>query len=86
MNYEDRSYHQLRQMYRSLPDKDKPQVSVRINNDYRVMVERSMNYRHPDWSDAELKAAVFERIYRNDFSTEEMARIKVVMLAFHQQQ
>lgn len=72
-------------MYRSLPDKDRQQVSARINNYYRVMVERSMKHRHPNLSAAELKAAVSERIYRTDFSADEMACIKAAMIAFHQQ-
>ena len=30
------------------------------------MVEESINQLHPDWSEAERKAAVFERIYRSE--------------------
>lgn len=47
------------------------------------MVEQSIKQQHPDWSAGELKAAVFERIYRNDFPVEEMARIKASLLESH---
>ena len=48
------------------------------------MVEESINQLHPDWSEAERKAAVFERIYRSDFSTDKMATIKASIIAFYQ--
>lgn len=50
------------------------------------MVERSMKHRHPDWSEAELKAAVFERIYRDGFPPDELERIKASLIEFGQRQ
>jgi hypothetical protein len=44
------------------------------------VVEESIKQQYPDWSAGELKVAVFERIYRTDFSAEEMARIKASFL------
>lgn len=49
------------------------------------MVTQRLRRQHPDWSEADLKAAVFERIYQGDFAPDEMARIKAAMVAFHQQ-
>lgn len=51
----------------------------------RMVVDR-LRQQHPDWAAGAVKAAVFERIYRDDFSAEEMARIKAALLAFHQKQ
>lgn len=82
--YDDRSYHQLRRMYRCIPDEDKSEVSLRISNYLRILVERGVNRQHPDWSEAERKAAVFERIYRDAFAPDEMERIKAAIVAFHQ--
>ena len=50
------------------------------------IVETNLNQQHPDWSTGQLKAAVFERIYRDDFSADEMERIMASILAFHDRQ
>ena len=39
------------------------------------MVADRFRRQHPDWSAGQLKAAVFERMYRDDFTTDEMKRI-----------
>lgn len=52
----------------------------------RILVETNLNQQHPDWSTGRLKAAVFERIYRTDFSAEEMERIMASIVAFHHRQ
>ena len=61
------------------------QMSFDMSNEGRRMVEWSVRRQNPDWSEADLKAAVFERIYQGDFAPDEMARIKAAMVAFHQQ-
>ena len=48
------------------------------------MVSDFLRRQHPDWSTGQLKAAVFERIYRDDFSADEMERIKASIVSFHQ--
>ena len=48
------------------------------------MIRDRLQRQHPNLSEGERKAAIFERMYRNDFSAEEMARIKASFLAFHQ--
>lgn len=50
------------------------------------MVEDRLARLHPDWSVGELKAAVFDRIYRDDFSTEELKRIKTSIIDRYQPQ
>jgi hypothetical protein len=50
------------------------------------MVSDFLRRQHPDWSTGQLKAAVFERIYRDDFTTDEMKRITESILAFHDRQ
>lgn len=51
----------------------------------RMVADRLRRLR-PDLSAGELKAAVFERIYRDDFSAEEMERIKASLIAYHERQ
>ncbi|WP_461100940.1 hypothetical protein [Spirosoma koreense] len=48
------------------------------------MVEEQFRQQCPDWSIGQRKAAVFERIYRNDFSVAEMIRIKAAIMNFYQ--
>lgn len=48
------------------------------------MVEEQFRQKHPHWSVGERRAAVFERIYRNDFAPDEMDRIKASIITFHQ--
>lgn len=48
------------------------------------IVEQRIGKQHPDWSVGEVKAAVFEQIYRNDFSTSQMNRIKSLIMAYYQ--
>lgn len=47
------------------------------------MISDRLQRQHPEWSEAERKAAVFERMYRDDFSAEEMQRIKQACVDFH---
>lgn len=54
-------------------------------DDGRRMIEQSINRQHPDWSEADRKFAVIERLYRDDFSDEEMARVKASFLAHYNQ-
>ena len=82
--YDKHSYHQLRRMYGFTPDEDKNEVSERIMNHHKFMVERITKRQHPNWLAGERKAAVFKRIYRNNFSRDEMERIKVSLIPFHQ--
>ena len=50
------------------------------------MVSDLLRRQHPNWSTGRLKAAVFERIYREDFTTDEMERITASILNFHDRQ
>lgn len=47
------------------------------------MVTNLIRKQHPDWSDGQLKAAVFERIYRDDFPADDMNRIMEAMTRFY---
>ena len=49
------------------------------------MVEEQFQQQYPNWSIGERKSAVFERIYRNDFSADEMLHIKTSIVAYYQQ-
>ena len=50
------------------------------------MVADRLRRQHPDWSTGQLKAAVFERIYRADFTADEMKRITGSIVAHHDRQ
>ena len=53
-----------------------------MSNEGRRMIEWSVTRQHPDWSTGQLKAAVFERMYRDDFTADEMKRITAFFLDF----
>ena len=67
-------------------DAERAQLGFEMADVGQRMIEEQFKQRFPYWSPGELKAAVFERIYRDDFSAEEMARIKAALLTFHQKQ
>ena len=67
-------------------DAERFQMSFEMADIGQRMVFDRLRRQHPDWSTGEVKAAVFERIYRDDFSAEEMTRIKAALLTFHQKQ
>jgi len=48
------------------------------------MVANFLHRQHPDWSISQLKAAVFERMYRDDFTADEMERIITSIVACHE--
>ena len=50
------------------------------------MIEHSVIRQHPDWSKAEQKAAVIERLYRDDFTADEMKHVRHACVAFHERQ
>ena len=50
------------------------------------MVAERFRRQHPDRSTGQLKAAVFERIYRDDFMADEMKRITASIIACHERQ
>ncbi len=62
------------------------QMGFEMMNDGRRIVECAIRRQHPDWSAGELKAAVFKRIYQDDFSADEMVRIKESLMAYEQRQ
>jgi len=51
----------------------------------RQMMERAVARQYPDLSEAEQKVLLIERMYRDDFSDEEMARVKASFLAYYNQ-
>lgn len=65
------------------PVTERFQMGFSMNNEGKRMIEYAVARQQPYWSAAELKAAVFERMYRDDFSAEEMARIKTTFLESH---
>lgn len=50
------------------------------------MVTDLVRRHHPDCSTGQLKAAVFERIYRDDFTADKMKQIMASIIAHHDQQ
>ncbi len=50
------------------------------------MMEKTIERQYPDYSQAEQKTLLIERLYRDDFSPEEMARVKQSCLDFYKRQ
>ena len=80
INYEDHSYRKLRRLCRAASGEERLRLSAVIANYYKNLIEKSIRRQHPDWSTGQLKVAVFERMYRNDFTAEEMKRIMAFFL------
>lgn len=68
----------------SKSDAERFQMSFEMADIGQQLTEQQVRQNHPNWSIGEVKAAVFERIYRMDFSEQEMIRIKADLLTFHQ--
>ncbi|MBC3786215.1 hypothetical protein [Spirosoma utsteinense] len=66
-------------------DIDRFNMGFEMADTGQKMVEMNLIRQHPNWSVGQLKAAVFERIYRTDFSADEMNRIMEAMVMFHDQ-
>lgn len=73
------------QIIRQKPLEERLRMVFEMIEGGQRMVDNQFRKRHPDWSEAERKAAVFERIYRDDFTPDEMERIKAAIVVFHQQ-
>lgn len=64
-------------------------LSVRLGMVFEMMeggqrmIHDRLQRQHPHWSEAERRVAVFERMYRDDFTAEEMERIKASFLSFY---
>lgn len=85
-NYADHSYHKLRRLCQNATGEKKLKLSAIIANYYKNFIEKSIRRQHPNWSEAEQKAAVFERMYRDDFPPDEMKRIRAFFVASHDRQ
>lgn len=60
-------------------------MSLEMAETGRRMVKMNLSRQHPDSSAGQLNATVFERIYRDNFSADDMNRIMVAMITFHDQ-
>lgn len=59
------------------------QIGLQMMDEGRRLVECQLRSRHPDWSDGQIIAAVFERFYKRDFSTEQLTIIKQSIIDYH---
>lgn len=59
-------------------------MGFEMMSDGRRIVECSINRQHPDWSEAERQVAVFERIYRDDFSEDALERMKISLRNYYE--
>ncbi len=58
-------------------------ICINMAEEGRRMVEMKIQQKHPDWTRGEVVAAAFERIYRDDFSSEELLRIADSIRRYH---
>jgi hypothetical protein len=84
--YEDYPYHKLRRLYQTIPSEENPKLTTLIAEYYHKAVRRSVFRQHPDWSIGQIKSETFRRIYKNDFSAEELNRIAESMQDWHDNQ
>lgn len=54
--------------------------------DSAEVVRRSLSQAHPEYTEAELKVAFFERYYGHEFSAEERERIAQALLQYQSKQ
>ncbi|WP_461091899.1 hypothetical protein [Spirosoma gilvum] len=65
-------------------DRERFQMGFEMADIGQRMVEQQLGKQHPNWSVGEIKAAVFERIYRNDFTSDQMVGIKSLIKGYYQ--
>ena len=61
--------------YRKLSDSEKFQITLQMMDDGRTLVASSIKNKFPDISEIDLQIEIFTRIYKKDFSKEEMENI-----------
>lgn len=59
----------------SLSTEERVKRGIEMIDSMRKMVETSIRYQYPTFSEKEVKLAIFERYYRNDFSEETYQQI-----------
>lgn len=57
-------------------------MSFNMIDEGQQMMKRAIARQYPDYSEIERKVLLIERMYRDDFSSEEMARVKESYLDF----
>lgn len=62
-------------------DAERFKIGFQMMEDGRRMVEVALRQQHPEWSAAELKVGVFKRMYRPDFTPEQLEIIAQSYLA-----
>ena len=53
-------------------DAERFKIGFEMMRTGRKMVETALRQQHPEWSAAELKVGVFKRMYRPDFTPEQL--------------
>lgn len=49
----------------------------------RMQLAATIQQKHPDWSQADVAAATFERLYRDDFTPEKLTEIADSIREYH---
>lgn len=86
MSVKDTPEHVLRlqaQHFLLRPYDERFRIGLSMMEDGKRMVEDALRQQHPDWSVGELKAAVFRRMYRQDFEPDELERIAASFVAYY---
>lgn len=63
------------QFFNQKTDSERFRIGFQMMEDGRRMVEATLRQQHPDWLAAELKVGVFKRMYRTDFTPEQLETI-----------
>ena len=65
--------------YRKLSDSEKFQTTLQMMDDGRALVASSIKNKFPDISEIDLRIETFKRIYKKDFSKDELQNITASM-------
>ncbi len=63
---------------------ERAMMGVDMTDSVKRIVTNSIRNKHPEYTELELKVAVFRRYYKNDFTPEKMEEIIAGMKAYHQ--
>ena len=62
---------------------ERAMMGIYIIDSVKKIVTNSIRNKHPEYTELELKVAVFRRYYKNDFSEEQMEKIIESMRSYY---
>lgn len=76
--------HQLQlAVFNKMTASERIAICLDMMEEGRAQLMANIRQKHPDWSQGEVVAGMFERMYRADFTPEKLAEIGDSIRAFH---